>query len=103
MNKYIKTARLSASTKTNGGVIYLLPDILVKVFTLIPLIYLWNVVLSAGVDVGMSLDQMLTYTYVSALLADMLVVKTAASGWLSEGVLLKLYGRPLPVLSQLAA
>ena len=51
----------------------------------------------------MSMGQMLTYTYVSALLADMLVVKTAASGWLSEGVLLKLYGRPMPVLSQLAA
>lgn len=51
----------------------------------------------------MSLEQMLTYTYVSALLADALVVKTAASGWLSEGVLLKLYGRPLSVLGQLVA
>ena len=59
--------------------------------------------MTSGVEVGMSLEQMLTYTYVSALLADMLVVKTAASGWLSEGVLLRLYGRPLPVLSQLAA
>jgi len=33
----------------------------------------------------------------------MLVVQTAASGWLSEGVLMKLYGRPLPVFGQLAA
>jgi len=51
----------------------------------------------------MSLEQMLTYAYVSAILADMLVVQTAASGWLSEGVLLRLYGRPLPVFGQLAA
>jgi len=103
MNKYIKTARLSAQTKTNGGIVYLLPDILIKICTLIPLIFLWRTVMASGVEVEMSLEQMLTYTYVSALLADMLVVKTAASGWLSEGVLLKLYGRPLPVLSQLAA
>ena len=103
MNKYLKTAHLSALEKTNGGVLYLLPDILIKIFTLIPLIFLWRAVMSSGADTGMSMAQMLTYTYVSALLADMLVVKTAASGWLSEGVLLKLYGRPLPVLGQLAA
>ena len=59
--------------------------------------------MSSGADVGMSLEQMLTYAYISAVLADMLVVQTAASGWLSEGVLLKLYGRPLPVFGQLAA
>jgi len=103
MNKYLKTAHLSALEITNGGIIYLLPDILIKVCTLIPLIFLWRVVMSSGAEVGMSLGQMLTYTYVSALLADMLVVKTTASGWLSDGVLLKLYGRPLPVLGQLAA
>ena len=103
MYKYIKTAHLSALEKTNGGIIYLLPDMLLKTFTLIPLIFLWRVVMSSGAQVGMSFDQMLTYTYISALLADMLVVQTTASGWLSEGVLLKLYGRPLPVLGQLAA
>jgi ABC-2 type transport system permease protein len=103
MNKYVKTAHLSALEKTNGGVIYLLPDILIKISTLVPLVFLWRAVMSSGAQVGMSLEQMLTYTYVSAIFSDMLVVKTAASGWLSEGVLLKLYGRPLPVLGQLAA
>ncbi len=101
MNKYMKTAHLSALEKINGGIIYLLPDILIKIFTLIPLTFLWRAVMSSGAQVGMSLEQMLTYTYVSALLSDMLVVKTSASGWLSEGVLLKLYGRPLSVLGQL--
>ena len=103
MNKYLKTARLSALGQTNGGIVYLLPDVLIKILTLVPLIFLWRVVMSSGAEVGMTLPQMLTYTCVSAILADMLVVRTAASGWLSEGVLLKLYGRPLPVLGQLVA
>lgn len=103
MNKYIKTSHLSATEKINSGIIYLLPDIIIKIFTLIPLIFLWKVVMSSGVQVGMSIEQMLTYTYISALLADMLVVKTAATGWLSEGVILKLYGRPLSIFGQLIA
>ena len=75
MDKYLKTAQLAALEKTNGGVVYLLPDIVIKVFTLIPLLFLWKVVLSCGADVGMSLDQMLSYACVSALLSELLVVR----------------------------
>lgn len=103
MCKYIKTAYMACLQETNGGVLYLLPDIIIKACTLIPLIFLWRVVMSSGVDAGMSMHQMLSYTYAAALLSDMMVVKTAASGWLSEGVLMKLYGRPLSVLGQLIA
>ncbi|MCL2031390.1 MAG: hypothetical protein FWG93_07570 [Oscillospiraceae bacterium] len=103
VNKYVQTARLSALGQTNGGILYLLPDILLKIFTLIPLIFLWRAVMSSGAEAGMTLEQMVAYTYISALLSDMLVVQTAASGWLSEGVLLRLYNRPLSVLGQLAA
>ena len=103
MNKFLKTIRLSALEKTNGGIIYLLPDILIKAFTLIALTYLWRAVMASGADAGMSLPQMLSYTYASALLSDLLAVKTPASGWLSEGVLMKLYGRPQSVIGQLMA
>jgi ABC-2 type transport system permease protein len=103
MKKYLVTAQLSALEKSNGGIVYLLPDILIKICTLIPLLYLWRVVMSAGVEVDMTLEQMLSYTYVSALLSQMLIVKTAATGWLSEGVILRLYGRPLSVIGQLVA
>lgn len=103
MYRYYYTAKLSAIEKTNGGIIYLWPDILIKAFTLIPLVYLWRVVMSSGAEVGMTMSQMMSYTYASALLSEMLVVKTAATGWLSEGTLLKLYGRPLSVLGQLSA
>ncbi len=97
----MKTAHMACLEKTNGGVFYLLPDIILKICTLVPLIFLWRVVMASGVDVGMSMQQMLSYTYVSALLSDMMVVKTAASGWLSEGVLMRLYGRPISVVGQL--
>ena len=103
MKKYLITARLSALERMNSGILYLFPDILIKICTLIPLVFLWRVVMSSGAEVGMSLEQMLTYVYISSILSDMLVVRTAASGWLSEGVLLKLYGRPLSVFGQLAA
>ena len=103
MYKYLKTAHMSVLERMNSGIINLLPDILIKICTLIPLVFLWRVVMSSGAKVGMSLEQMLTYVYVSSILSDMLVVRTAASGWLSEGVLLKLYGRPLSVFGQLAA
>lgn len=101
MVKYLKTIHMSCLEKTNGGLFYLLPDIAIKICTLIPLLFLWRVVMSSGTPVGMSMSQMLSYTYVSALLSEMLVVRTAATGWLSEGVLMKLYGHPLPVLGQL--
>ena len=103
MYKYLKTADLAAREKTNGGILYMIPDVLIRVTTLVPLIFLWKVVMSSGVDVGMSIDQMLTYTFVHAILADMLVVKTAATGWLSDGILQKLFGRPMSVLGQLTA
>ena len=105
MKKYMITAKLSALEVTNGGVVYLIIDVLLRIFTLVTLLYLWRAVMGQGIaaDAGMSIGEMLSYTLVSALLADMLVVKTAAVGWLSEGVLQKLYGRPLSVLGQLAA
>ena len=103
MKKYLKSAWMSALEKMNSGVIYLMPDIFIKIITLIALINLWRVVMTSGAQTDMSMPQMLSYTFVSALLADMLVVTTAATGWLSEGVLMKLYGRPLSVLGQLAA
>ena len=103
MNKYFKTIYMSATEKTAGGAIYLLPDVLIRIFTLISLIYLWRAAMSTNIDVGMNLNQILAYTCISALLSDMLAVKTAASGWLSEGVLLRLFGHPLPVLGNLIA
>ena len=103
MRKYLETARLAALEKINAGILYLLPDILIKIVTLIPLVFMWRVIITSGARVEMSLGQMLAYAYASSILSEMLVVRTAASGWLSEGVLMTLYSRPMSVLGQLAA
>ena len=99
MVQYIKTAQMACLEKANEGILSFLPDIILKISTLIPLIFLWRAVMSSGVDVGISMNQMLSYAYVSALLSDMMVVKTAATGWLSEGVFMRLlsaHGADIP-------
>ena len=48
MIKYIKTAQMVHFEKTNSGVIYLLPDVIIKIFTLVPLVFLWKVVMLSG-------------------------------------------------------
>ena len=101
--KYIKTAQTAMRGQTNGGIVYLFPNIAVSLMYLLPLMFLWRVIAGSGVEVGMSLSQLLTYTYVNALLSEMLVVRTLASSWNYEGQLLNLFARPLPVFGQLIA
>jgi len=78
--KYIKTAAMSAQNKTLAGIFYLLPDALLRVVCLIPLMMLWRILMSIGVSTGMQLSQMLTYTYVSALLSEILVLLSPLFG-----------------------
>ena len=99
--KYLKTAQTAMRGHTNGGIIYLFPNILVNLMYLLPLLFLWRVIVGNGVDAGMSLSQLLTYTYVNALLTEMLVVRTMVSSWNYEGQLLSLFARPFPVFGQI--
>jgi ABC-2 type transport system permease protein len=101
--KYLKTTEMAMQEKTNGGLVYLLPNIFLQLCYLIPLLFLWRTLIKEGMNVGMGLPQMLSYTYVSILLSDMLVVKTVASSWLYEGVILSLYERPIPIWGHLIA
>jgi ABC-2 type transport system permease protein len=101
--KYLKTIQMSMRAQTNGGIIYHLPSIVLKLVYLLPLMFLWRVLAGSGVDVGMSLNQMLTYTYMNALLIEMLAVRTFASNWNYDGKLVSLFGHPISVLGQIAA
>jgi ABC-2 type transport system permease protein len=103
INKYIKTAQIAMRAQTNGGIIYLFPNILVNLMYLLPLMFLWRVIAGGGVDAGMSLEQLLSYTYVNALLGELFVVRTVASSWSYEGQLISLFARPFPVFGQLIA
>lgn len=98
-----KTAQMSAESQTNGGIAYLLMNYLLRVVYLIPLLFLWKSLLADGVEVGMTLEQMHTYTYLSVIFADILIVKSPASSWLYEGLLISLYQRPLGILVHLVA
>ena len=102
-SKFLKTARMSTQNLTNGGVIYLLPNYLLKVLYLVPLLYLWRSLMQSGVDAGMTLAQMLTYTYLGAVFSDLLVVHTQASSWLYEGMFISLYQRPMGVILHLVS
>jgi ABC-2 type transport system permease protein len=101
--KYLITIQMSLRAQTNGGIIYHLPGMILKLIYLLPLMFLWRVLAGSGVDVGMNLDQMLTYTYMNALFAEILAVHTFASGWGYDGKLVSLFAHPISVLGQIAA
>ena len=98
--KYMITARMSVRAKTNGGVLYLLPDILMKVVYLVPLMFIWKSLAASGYEVEMTVSQLLSYTYVNALLADMMIVNTYLSAWNYDARSMEMFTRPIPVFGQ---
>jgi len=99
INKYIKTAQTALRGQTNGGIVYMFPQILMKVVYLVPLMFIWRVVTASGVDSGMTLTQLLSYTYVNALLTDMLIVQTYLNDWYDSRCE-TLFTRPIPIYGQ---
>lgn len=99
----IATARMARMGQTNGGLLYLLPGIAVRLTYLIPLLFLWRTLSASGAAVEMTQGQMLSYTLVNALLSDMMVVQTFASSWCYEGELQKLYIRPTSIYGGIIA
>lgn len=102
-NKFFKTAQLSLLTQFNDGVLYLLPNIAVKIICLIPLMFLWRVIAESNPDAEMNLSQFLSYTYISVLFSELLAVKTFASEWCYDGKLNTLFTRPYPIFAQITA
>lgn len=103
MKKYFITAKMSAQTQTHAGLMYLLPNYALKAVYLVPLLMLWRILMAKGVMVGMTTGQMLTYTFVSALLGDLLVVQSPLTGWLYEGLIASLYQRPMTIMGHVVA
>ena len=100
MKKYIITAKTALQAHTNGGIIYMFPHIITKVMYLVPLLFIWRIITASGVDAGMTLTQLLSYTYVNALLANILIVETFINDWDSAGKVIPLFTRPMPVYGQ---
>lgn len=100
IKKYMITARMSVRSKTNGGVFYMFPDIFMKVIYLVPLMFIWRSLADSGYEVEMSVSQLLSYTYVNVLLADMMIVETYLSAWDYDTKSMEMYTRPMPVFGQ---
>ena len=100
IKKYIKTAQTALQGQTNGGIIYMFPQIIMKVIYLVPLMFIWRIITANGVDAGMTLIQLLTYTYVNALLADVHIVRIRFTSWDAATEFSVLFSRPMPVFGQ---
>lgn len=95
--KYIATARMAVHEKLGGGALYLLPDIIMKVVYLLPVMFIWKILAEGGYEVEMTVSQLMRYTYVNALLADMMIVETCLSAWNYDTKSMELFTRPMPV------
>ena len=93
---------MSARQKTNDGIIFMLPDIIIKIICILPLMFLWRVI-AENDSAGMSLGQMRTYTYANVILGSLLNVRTKISSWNSDGEIMRLFLRPSGILQSVAA
>lgn len=104
LHKTWATARMSAKEQSYFGLADLLFGYFIRVVRVLMTLLLWRALLGAGVDgQGFSLPQLLTYTLVSAVFADLLNVRTPAGAWFYDGSILTPYLRPMGIFSQLAA
>lgn len=101
ISKYMTTAHMAMRGRTNGGILYMLPDIFMKTVYLIPLMFIWRSLAESGYETEMSVSQLLSYTYVNALLADMMIVNTCLSAWNYDAGSMQMFTRPIPVFGQI--
>ena len=100
IRKYMVTARMAVRGKTNGGALYMVPEIIMKVIYLVPIMFIWRTLAASGYAVEMSVSQLLSYTYVNALLSDMMIVNTYLSAWDYDVRSVEVFTRPMPVFGQ---
>lgn len=100
ISKYIATARMAVQGKMGGGVLYMFPEIIMRAVYLVPVMFIWKTLAESGYEAEMSVSQLLSYTYVNALLADMMVVNTCLSAWDYDTRSMEMFTRPLPAFGQ---
>lgn len=100
VRKYMITARMAVREKTGGGVLYMLPDIVMKAVYLVPVMFIWRTLAESGYEVEMPVAQLLSYTYINALLSDMMIVNTCLSAWNYDTRSMEMFTRPMDVFGQ---
>jgi len=101
--KYGITARMSMRARTNGGLVYLAPEIFMRLVYLVPLLFIWKSLAERGTEVELSVSQLLTYTYVNVLAGDLMIVNTCLSAWDFDTRSMELFTRPMSVFGQVIA
>lgn len=102
IKKYAATVVMAARTHDYFGLANMLGNYLLRLVRLAAMIFIWRGLFAQGADTGgMTLAQVLTYTYMSSVLEPMLDVRTPASSWLHEGGIVSNFMRPLGLLTQL--
>jgi ABC-2 type transport system permease protein len=103
MNKYLKTLNMSFHDKLNGGIFYQLPEVFIQAATMGVMMLLWNTLLDQGVAADMTKPQMLTYTFVSFALSELLNIRSFLTAWNYDGQLISLCNRPMGMFLQVIA
>ncbi len=103
LKKYFKTMEMSARNQTNGGILYMLPSFAIRLVYIFPLMILWRTLIDSGVDAGMTLTQMLTYTLIGNLFRDLLNVETQFTDWIMDSPLVTISKRPMTIYGYVAA
>lgn len=102
MKAFFHTAGLCLRKSSYFGLADLVGMYAVRIIGTLAMLMIWGSIASDGGDLGgMTLQQLLTYTLLTSILAPMLDVRTPVSSWLHEGTLQSLYQRPTHVLLQL--
>lgn len=101
--RYIATIKISAKEKVSGGIPALYVNYLLRLFYLIPILFLWKGLFTTGSVLEMTLSQMMTYTVLSNLLEELLNVKTPMSSWLGGNFFINACKRPTNIMGDFAA
>lgn len=102
MKGYIRTAGLVAATRDFFGFSGVIGKYLLKLLRIVIMMILWKDLFARGADTGgMTVQQVLSYTLMGAVLEPMLDVRTPVSDWLHSGSILSNYLRPMGVFTQL--
>lgn len=103
IGKYGMTARMSVQGRTNGGLVCLVPEIIMRLVYLVPLLFIWKSLAERGIEAEMSVSQLLSYTYVNVLAGDLMIVNTCLSAWDFDTRSLEMFTRPMSVFGQVIA
>ena len=102
MRKYLSTISLTARARDYFGFAGVIGKYLLKLLRVVIMMILWKDLFTRGADTGgMTVEQVLSYTLMGAILEPLLDVRTPVSDWLHSGSILSNYIRPMGVFTQL--